>query len=53
MATYKLTYFNGKGRAEISRLVFAAAGKSYEDKRITSADWQTLKQGNCFNLMLI
>ena len=27
MSKYKLTYFEAKGRAEISRLIFAAAGQ--------------------------
>jgi len=43
MPTYKLTYFNGKGRAETTRLVFAAAGIKYEDKRVEKADWGALK----------
>jgi len=29
----KLTYFNARGLAEVSRLIFAAAGASYEDFR--------------------
>ncbi|CAF2954289.1 unnamed protein product [Rotaria sp. Silwood2] len=33
MSTYKLYYFNGRSRAEISCLIFAAAGKKYEDIR--------------------
>lgn len=40
---YKLIYFNGKGRAETIRLVLAAAGVNYEDKRIEKADWPALK----------
>jgi glutathione S-transferase len=43
MSHYKLTYFNGRGRAEISRLVFAAAGVEYEDVRIQREDWAALK----------
>ena len=43
MATYKLTYFNVKGRAEISRFIFAQAGVTYEDKRITHEEWPALK----------
>ncbi|CAF1035161.1 unnamed protein product [Adineta steineri] len=34
MPSYKLTYFNGRGLGEVSRLIFAAAGEKYEDVRI-------------------
>jgi len=43
MPNYKLTYFNGKGRAETIRLCFAAAGIKYEDFRLEKADWPALK----------
>jgi glutathione S-transferase len=46
MPSYTLTYFNGRGRAELTRLVFAAAGVQYEDKRIT--DWPAGKEGKQF-----
>jgi len=42
MPTYKLTYFNGRGRAEISRLIFAQAGVKYEDVRVKD-EWPELK----------
>ena len=42
MVNYKLHYFNGRGRAEISRLIFAAAGVNYDDHRIE--DWPSEKQ---------
>jgi hypothetical protein len=32
-ASYKLAYFNGKGLAEVSRLLLAATSTSYEDFR--------------------
>ena len=38
MSDIKLTYFYGKGRAEISRLILAFAGVKYEDNRITGKD---------------
>jgi len=41
--SYKLTYFNGRGRAELSRLIFAQAGVPYEDVRIEGAQWPQLK----------
>jgi glutathione S-transferase len=37
MPNYTLNYFNGRGRAELTRLVFTAAGVSFNDNRIT--DW--------------
>ena len=41
MPSYTLNYFNGRGRAEITRLIFAAAGAQYNDNRI--ADWPATK----------
>lgn len=48
MSNYKLTYFNGRGRAEIVRLVFAAGGIQYEDVRIEKANWPELKPSTPF-----
>jgi len=42
MPSYKLVYFDIRGRAEISRLVLAQAGQDYEDRRYhfpPGADW--------------
>ena len=41
MPTYKLTYFDVRGRAEMTRMAFVAAGVEFEDCRVT--DWATLK----------
>jgi len=50
--TYKLTYFDGRGVAEVSRLVFAAAGVPFEDHRIPLDDdrkfWKTVKDTYMF-----
>jgi len=43
MPNYKLTYFEMRGRGEIVRLVFAAAGVHYEDHRIDMSDWPAMK----------
>merc|ERR1711875_123212 len=43
MSDIKLTYFNLKGRAELSRLILAQAGVKYEDCRIAREDWAQLK----------
>jgi glutathione S-transferase len=43
MSTYKLYYFNVRGRAELSRLIFAAADQQYEDVRYESDQWPAHK----------
>jgi len=51
MPTYKLIYFNGRGRAEGIRLMFAAAKIDYEDKRIEREQWPELKPKVPFNAL--
>ena len=53
MSTYKLTYFDGRGRAEIIRFVFAQAGVKYEDNRIEGAKWPVLKPNTPFGTLPI
>lgn len=54
MPTYKLIYFEAKGRAELTRLVFAAGGVKYEDKRIDRIDdWPKVKASESMNWMSI
>merc|ERR1711937_1069083 len=43
MPEYKLTYFNARGRAELTRLVFAASGVEFKDVRIEKEEWLALK----------
>lgn len=43
MPTYKLYYFNGRGRAEVSRLIFAVADQKYEDIRYEHDQWPSHK----------
>ena len=43
MSSYKLYYFNGRGRAEIARLIFAAAGRAFEDIRYDHNEWKSHK----------
>ncbi|CAF1324821.1 unnamed protein product [Didymodactylos carnosus] len=39
MSNYKLYYFNGRGRAEVTRLIFAQAGQKFEDIRWEHSEW--------------
>lgn len=41
MVKYNFNYFNGRGRAEITRLIFAAAGVDFTDNRVE--DWPQTK----------
>jgi len=43
MPSYKLNYFNVRGRGETIRLCLAAGGIKFEDNRIEFKDWPTLK----------
>ena len=43
MSSYKLHYFNARGRAEVSRLIFVVAGEKFEDARIEMNDWPNHK----------
>lgn len=43
MANYKLIYFDLKGRAESSRILFALSGVEYQDVRLTFQEWPTEK----------
>ncbi|KAK6994499.1 glutathione S-transferase 6 [Biomphalaria glabrata] len=44
----KLIYFNGRGRAELSRLILAVAGQKYEDVRIVGENWPAEKSKTPF-----
>ena len=48
MSKYTLTYFEARGRAEISRLIFAAAGQevSVEKRRIIISDVEIVESVN-------
>ena len=43
MVKYTLVYFDARGRAEVTRMLFALADVAYEDKRIKGEDWGKLK----------
>ena len=48
MTQYKLLYFNGRGRAEYLRLIFAAANQKYEDARIEMSECPKYKASTPF-----
>jgi len=52
-ARYRLTYFNGRARAELVRLIFHAAGEEFEDNRIDTGSWQQLKPNTPFGALPI
>lgn len=43
MPSYKLYYFNVRGRGELARLVLNYAGVPFEDYRFEMADWPAIK----------
>ncbi|XP_052086419.1 S-crystallin SL11-like [Mytilus californianus] len=42
-AKFKISYFDIKGRGELPRLVFALAGKEFEDERLSGDKWTAFK----------
>lgn len=56
MPSYKLSYFKAKGRGELARLMFAAAGKEFEDERLAGEEWLAFKPSKyiyCCYLMFL
>ena len=51
--SYRLTYFNIRGRAEFIRWIFAAGGQAYIDNRVATADWPALKPTTPFGQLPI
>jgi glutathione S-transferase len=43
MPSYKITYFNVRGYAEMSRLILEYAKQPYEDVRVEHAEWPKIK----------
>ena len=51
MPNYTLYYFNGRGRAEILRMMFATAGVQYNDKRFEFNEWDKYRNGKEFSVL--
>ena len=57
LANPELIYFDGPGRAELTRLAFAAGNVPFKDTRLAMADWPKVKQdaasvpAKCFGSM--
>eukprot|EP00617_Octactis_speculum_P027829 CAMPEP_0185745922 /NCGR_PEP_ID=MMETSP1174-20130828/4317_1 /TAXON_ID=35687 /ORGANISM="Dictyocha speculum, Strain CCMP1381" /LENGTH=206 /DNA_ID=CAMNT_0028420217 /DNA_START=49 /DNA_END=669 /DNA_ORIENTATION=- len=44
-AEVEVIYFDGQGRAELTRLALKAGGVPFKDTRFSFAEWPTIKQG--------
>jgi glutathione S-transferase len=53
MPSYKLYYFNVRGRAETTRMIFHLSGTPFEDKRLTGEDWTKFKPSTPFGQLPI
>ena len=51
MPVYKLLYFPARARAEVARLLFAAAGQNFEDQRLPFEQWGTVKASKSLNII--
>jgi len=49
---YKLTYFDGRGRGELLRLLLKVEGAQFEDVRVKMEDWPKLKPSKQIYLFL-
>jgi len=48
MRNYKLTYFDGRGLAEVARILFVAGGVEFEDIRMERESWPEVKKETPF-----
>ena len=44
MPSYKLTYFDVRGRGELCRYAFHATGRDFEDNRVGGETWKEMKE---------
>ena len=45
MATFKLTYLNYRGRAELIRFILSQAGIKFDDIRLAPEKWNEIRSG--------
>ena len=53
MSDIKLTYFDLKGRAEISRLILSYSGAKFTDERLSGAQFGAIKSSLAYGQMPI
>ena len=41
--SFRVTYFQGRGRGEVMRLMLELAGRIYEDRRLDVERWEKMK----------
>ncbi len=51
MPSYKLYYFNVRGRGELTRLILHCAGVPFEDFRFEGKEWPAIKPSK-FNIIV-
>ena len=49
----KMTYFDARGRGELSRFILAYAGRDFEDNRIQFSEWPALKSSKLYYFFFI
>ncbi len=50
MPKYVLHYFDGRGRAELLRILFAYGNIEYTERRINFANWPEVKPSRLFEV---
>ena len=49
MPTYKLVYFEARGRAELLRLIFTESGVDFLDEKVSVEEWPEKKTSKFLN----
>ena len=53
MPEYKLYYFDGKARAEATRMLFNLADQPFQDIRVTNEEWMEMKPSKVHDTAII